>query len=412
MKRLFLALTLLGALMAAAGAQTTTSIGNLPAAATPLPSYFSIVDDGTSNTWKSTLTNIIKAVLGSPIAVTNGGTGLGSFSNNQILGTNGSGAIAQFPIPLPIGQGGTGNATGTIPIAQLSPLPISTGNGGTGGTGCSTAAFVCLTPGSQQTGSINVSGTITAGGNVSLTSSSALLTMGASGSYLGSFMKMFTGGGAGQFTLFDNATGNAVQGINATLLGIGSDAGNFVAMDRAGDGAFAGSVYSLNLHTITTTTSGQVIFGTTSAGTFYYNGTGYYFYNPGSSSQVANVDATTGAYTATSDRRLKRDVHQIPYGLNTVEHLNPAAFTWKADGAHGLGFIAQDVRALIPEVVSIVDSKHGTLGINYSGLIPVLARAIQQQQDEITSLQAQARMHEPVFHRSFLDRLRWLFAGN
>jgi hypothetical protein len=104
-----------------AGAQpTTTTIGNLPTNTSPSPSAFTIVDDGNSHTWKSTLQTIIQAVLGLPVTVSNGGTGLSSLSSNQILGTNGSGGVTQFPIPLATGLGGTGNTTGSISPTQIS----------------------------------------------------------------------------------------------------------------------------------------------------------------------------------------------------------------------------------------------------------------------------------------------------
>jgi len=59
--------------------------------------------------------------------------------------------------------------------------------------------------------------------------------------------------------------------------------------------------------------------------------------------------------------------------------------------------LAQDLLEVIPEVVkthdfqmeedgTITEIKLETLGVNYSNLIPVLIKAIQEQQDEINSL--------------------------
>jgi len=59
--------------------------------------------------------------------------------------------------------------------------------------------------------------------------------------------------------------------------------------------------------------------------------------------------------------------------------------------------LAQDLLEVIPEVVkthdfqmeedgTITEVKLETLGVNYSNLIPVLIKAIQEQQDEINSL--------------------------
>lgn len=90
----------------------------------------------------------------------------------------------------------------------------------------------------------------------------------------------------------------------------------------------------------------------------------------------------------TSDRRLKKDINDIPYGLNSILKLHPVSFKWKKGNQNvNLGLIAQDVQKVIPEVVDIGDDKDKTLGLNYSELIPVLISAIKEQQKEIEELE-------------------------
>jgi len=97
-----------------------------------------------------------------------------------------------------------------------------------------------------------------------------------------------------------------------------------------------------------------------------------------------------------SDIRLKRFVHVLDYGLAEVKKLIPVSWLWKDIQAHGdrkeIGFIAQDVEALIPEVVS---KKDGYLGIDYPRLTAVLVNAIKQQQAQIDDL---ARKVEELKH--------------
>ncbi|MBN1642188.1 MAG: tail fiber domain-containing protein, partial [Anaerolineae bacterium] len=90
-------------------------------------------------------------------------------------------------------------------------------------------------------------------------------------------------------------------------------------------------------------------------------------------------------YFTTSDARHKEDVRALPYGLDEVRALRPVAFRWIGDPDEGLhyGLIAQEVREVLPEVVSAGEGADGALTLNYGELVPVLVRAVQEQQDEI-----------------------------
>jgi len=107
-----------------------------------------------------------------------------------------------------------------------------------------------------------------------------------------------------------------------------------------------------------------------------------------------------GNYYA-SDKRLKTDAQENPYGLNAVMQLKP----WKykkhivdsiVNGQFiinknlvidEVGFIAQDVYSIIPEVVhKPSDESKETWAIDYAKLVPVLTKAIQEQQVEIEVL--------------------------
>jgi len=88
----------------------------------------------------------------------------------------------------------------------------------------------------------------------------------------------------------------------------------------------------------------------------------------------------------TSDRRMKKDIHDLNYGLNTVLQLRPVSYRWKnGQGGLNIGLIAQEVQPLIPEVVDVGDDEIKTLGMKYTELIPVLINAIKEQQKIISS---------------------------
>ncbi|HEX7069722.1 MAG TPA: tail fiber domain-containing protein [Rhodothermales bacterium] len=107
-----------------------------------------------------------------------------------------------------------------------------------------------------------------------------------------------------------------------------------------------------------------------------------------SSRRWLSVYAVNGTIN-TSDARLKRDVAPIPYGLDALLRLRPVSFRWKegSDASTHLGLIAQEVRDVIPESV-VGDEATEQLGLNYSELIPVLIRAVQEQQLQIEALEA------------------------
>ena len=81
----------------------------------------------------------------------------------------------------------------------------------------------------------------------------------------------------------------------------------------------------------------------------------------------------------TSDRRLKKDIKPLTYGLKDVLKLRPVSFVWKNNTSQkSLGFIAQEVQTVIPEVVRT--AKDGYWSMNYTGLIPVIVKGVQEQQ--------------------------------
>jgi len=94
-----------------------------------------------------------------------------------------------------------------------------------------------------------------------------------------------------------------------------------------------------------------------------------------------NVSAS--AYTTRSDYNLKDDIFNIKYGLNDILNLQPVEYTYKSNGSKQLGFIAQDIGTILPEVVSFEES----MSVNYQAIIPILTKAIQEQQALIKALE-------------------------
>ncbi|WP_298904200.1 tail fiber domain-containing protein [uncultured Psychroserpens sp.] len=110
------------------------------------------------------------------------------------------------------------------------------------------------------------------------------------------------------------------------------------------------------------------------------------------------VWATDGTIN-TSDRREKKNIKVLNYGLNEILQMNPVSFKWKnrRDQDTKLGLIAQDLLELVPEVVKsytwekdelsgeLTKKELKRLGVYYSDLVPILIKAIQEQQKIITT---------------------------
>ena len=96
-----------------------------------------------------------------------------------------------------------------------------------------------------------------------------------------------------------------------------------------------------------------------------------------------------------SDLRYKKNLATIPNAVDKVIRLRGVSFDWRQEEfpelnfnkGRTLGFIAQEIKEVLPEVVS-QDSK-GYYSVAYSNVVPVLVEAIKEQQNTIAQLQAQ-----------------------
>ncbi len=137
------------------------------------------------------------------------------------------------------------------------------------------------------------------------------------------------------------------------------------------------------------------------------SGTGFVFqfnrstgtYGPihitGSSINLGTNTTVSGSVTATafyysSDARLKKNVGVIAgnKALKDVLALEPVTYNW-VDEARGtgsqLGFIAQQVESIVPELVT-TDASTGMKAVDYARVAPLLVGALQAQQKQIDEL--------------------------
>lgn len=122
----------------------------------------------------------------------------------------------------------------------------------------------------------------------------------------------------------------------------------------------------------------------------------YLFYNEAYRGNFFHID---GDYYQLSDQRFKKAVEPLPSVLGKLLQLRPVDYqliSAKPGTQKKMGFIAQEVAALFPELISVVkDTSGGYEGItdlhmlNYDGFGPIAIKAIQEQQEKIQMIRAQ-----------------------
>jgi len=135
------------------------------------------------------------------------------------------------------------------------------------------------------------------------------------------------------------------------------------------------------------TSAGNWAFGaksTASAGSTYFitfntsDGTqrGYIYYNG-----VATV------YSTSSDQRLKNNIVDAPSAVSDISAIKIRSFDWKENGQHQkYGVVAQELQTIAPDAISTPPEKNGMLGVDYSLLVPMMIKSIQEQQALIETL--------------------------
>jgi hypothetical protein len=138
-------------------------------------------------------------------------------------------------------------------------------------------------------------------------------------------------------------------------------------------------------------TNGAILKLGRSAGAYYWHlgisgATSNFEFYDNSLNVLANINVSTGAYTAVSDKNKKKDFEQSILGLNEIVNLKPTLYRMKNDSEYTqkqLGFIAQEVKEYIPQ--AYVESQD-FIGLNYNSIIPVLVNAIKELKQEIDTL--------------------------
>ena len=199
-------------------------------------------------------------------------------------------------------------------------------------------------------------------------------------------------------------SGNNIIRSNVTITSDGQQA--ILATSAIWSGAERGVSFSIYKHSAITNPASYVsFFGGGSAFRYMFIDDSGVLRLSESSSDIGTYGGTVVG-TQTSDIRLKNVKDEFIYGLKEILQINPIAFTFKKDEnqVKKIGFAAQEIINIIPESVydtgncidgyedtddpmlKIAKSNDTILAMDYSVIIPVLVKAIQEQQVQIDKL--------------------------
>ena len=145
----------------------------------------------------------------------------------------------------------------------------------------------------------------------------------------------------------------------------------------------------------TTTTTSVSKLQLTSSNSYYgfvdraqVSGTGFpagFFNSAGSLVGFIGTDNTSTTYGTSSDYRLKEDLKDFN-ALDIASKIKMYDFKWKADDSRSYGVMAHELEEVLPQAVSGDKDAEDMQGVDYSKLVPILLKSIQELKAEIDEL--------------------------
>ena len=213
-------------------------------------------------------------------------------------------------------------------------------------------------------------------------------------------------------TFIGNGSGYSMtSGARNTILGCYSGNGggldirtasNYIVLSD-GDGnprLYNSGTYYWSLVGTSSTTCGAFLWKNSSQ-TQYWNmeasNTNWYLFS--NTTYVYMAQGGT-SWVFVSDKRLKENIVDIDYGLDAVMKIKPRRYDYKVNGKNEIGFVAQELREVIPEAVTgeeiefaendtQVERASKSLGVSKDALIPVLVKAIQELKADLDATKAE-----------------------
>jgi hypothetical protein len=112
------------------------------------------------------------------------------------------------------------------------------------------------------------------------------------------------------------------------------------------------------------------------------------FYNPNGLIGRIFTNGSATSYVTSSDYRLKEDLQDFN-GLDKVSKIPVYDFKWKSDESRSYGVMAHELQEVLPQAVSGEKDAEEMQGVDYSKIVPLLVKSIQELKAEIEQLKTQ-----------------------
>jgi len=113
-----------------------------------------------------------------------------------------------------------------------------------------------------------------------------------------------------------------------------------------------------------------------------------FYYNGAQIGSISQSGTTAVLYNTSSDQRLKTNIVDAPDG--NIDQIKIRSFDWKADGTHNTyGVIAQELLEVAPYAVHVPANPDEMMGVDYSKLVPMMIKAIQELNTLVTTQSAE-----------------------
>jgi hypothetical protein len=99
------------------------------------------------------------------------------------------------------------------------------------------------------------------------------------------------------------------------------------------------------------------------------------------------TSGTSTSYVTSSDYRLKQDLKDYN-GLDLVSAIKSYDYEWKSDSTRSYGVIAHELQDIIPQAVYGEKDADEMQGVDYSKIVPILIKSIQELQAKIVTLES------------------------
>jgi hypothetical protein len=323
-----------------------------------------------------TITPAFSSLTSVPTTVA--GYGITDINSTYAPTLTGTGASGTWGISI------TGNAATVTTNANLTGVVTSVGNATSIGTGAITNTMLANSAVANLSGTNTGDQTISISGDVTASGSTGVLTATVT-KINGTALSGLTTG------LLKNTTTTGVPSIAIAgtdyLLPTGSAASltNFPILNQNTTG---------NAATATTASTANAL---NTGNNYQMNSLGVGTAGSGTAGEIRATNNVTAYYS--SDSRLKENIKPIENALAKVKLINGVTYDWTEDfieshggedgyfiRKHDVGVIAQEVEAVMPEIV--VDRDDGYKAVKYERMVALLIEAVKELSAEIEVLKA------------------------